>query len=645
MRSWKQQRGTIVAVGVALPALLALTILQYHWVTQVSIGERERMQAGMEVGAARLRDDVNRELARVYLSFQIRADTVAARAWDKYARRYNHWNATAPYPRLVKDVYLVEINQRGRIRLSRFDPRTQRFEISAWPAALASVRQGYERAYPGDQIAGVTSEYLPEPVAGAVPALIIPMARQWTLTDSQAFGMNADVIFAEKANRAAFASCLRCGTLARDDTLFAHTIVLLNQPYLLHEFLPSLAQRDLAAGGDLRYNLTITSRAQPEQILYRSNPDAPSGVQSDVSINLLSVTFDELNRLLLTNPPEDVEAAPGSASNVAIGILGSGAATGAARQPAANTDDGQWRLQITHRAGSLEAAVNSLRLRNLLLSFGAALMLGAAVALLVISTQRAQRLAAHKLAFAAAISHELRTPLTVLSSAGANLADGIVHDPQHARRYGALIRSESRRLSDMVEQALAFAGIQSGRRTYTLRPVAIAEVIGQVLESCHSQLSEQGIVVESTIAPDLPPVLGEPAALRQAVYNLVVNAIKYSADDRWIGVRAAVVRGKRGMEIVITVRDRGLGIDRADLAHIWEPFYRGQAALDAQIQGSGLGLNLVQQVVAAHRGSVGVRSAPGQGSVFTVRLPTLSRTELLRRQAQEGAYEQTYFAR
>lgn len=648
MRLWKQQRWTVLALGVALAALLVLTTLQYQWVTQVSAAARERMQTNMQVGAERLRDDVNRELARAYLSFQIRADTVNDRDWARYARRYDNWFNTAPYPRLVKQVYLVEINQRGRVRLSHFDPATKQFKPNMWPPTLASLRRSYEQAYPSDLVAGITTEYVPDPIVADVPALVIPMARQWTLTDSQAFGLNADVLFAENVSRNALNSCMRCASLASDDILFAHTIVLLDEPYLLREFVPTLAQRHLGAGDTLNYDLSIVSRAQPDNVIYASNPQhaANNVARSDVSINLFSVNFDELNRLALTDRAlEGADADAGSDTRVSIGILGSRSPENAPRsQAAANAGDGYWQLRLQHQAGSLEAAVNNLLVRNLLISFGAALVLAVAFVLLVISTQRAQRLAAQKLAFAASISHELRTPLAVLSSAGANLADGIVNDPQHARRYGTLIRAESGRLHELVEQALLFAGVQSGRQKYTQRPVVVDELIADVIESCRSQFRERHVVVEREIAPDLPPVRGDAVLLRRALTNLLANAIKYSEANCWVCVQADAVRGKHGAEVRIMLRDRGMGIASGDVPHIFEPFFRAQSVVDAQIHGSGLGLSLVRHIVQAHRGRISVDSAPGQGSTFTVCLPALDPSDRAEHQLQEGSYESTYFA-
>ena len=155
-------------------------------------------------------------------------------------------------------------------------------------------------------------------------------------------------------------------------------------------------------------------------------------------------------------------------STAFVGALGpaSRATPGAAR----------WRLLVTHPSGSLEAAVTSARRRNLLVSTSILGILGASVGMLILSTRRAQELARQQMEFVAAVSHELRTPLSVIRSAGDNLAEGVVRDDVQIRRYGDLVRSEGRRLTEMVEQILEFAGIQSGQRGFALRDSRSSEL-------------------------------------------------------------------------------------------------------------------------------------------------------------------------
>ena len=187
-----------------------------------------------------------------------------------------------------------------------------------------------------------------------------------------------------------------------------------------------------------------------------------------------------------------------------------------------------WRLLVKHPSGSLEQAVNAVRRRNLLVSTSILGILGVSVGFLVLSTRRAQDLARQQLEFVATVSHELRTPLAVIRSAADNLADGVINDDARVRQYGQLVRREGVRLTDLVEQILEFAGLQSGR-TMTARPVAIAGVLRDVVSAAESSAQSAGIAIELELADNLPAVAGDEAALRRVFQNLVGNALKYGA--------------------------------------------------------------------------------------------------------------------
>src|SRR5204862_7596691 len=136
-------------------------------------------------------------------------------------------------------------------------------------------------------------------------------------------------------------------------------------------------------------------------------------------------------------------------------VLMTGGAVGDAAQ-------GAWLVRLGYRGGSLDTIVAQSRRRNLAISMGVLGLLAASFLLLLASAQRQQRLARQQMEFVAAVSHELRTPLAVICSAGENLADGVVDDRSQVKRYGSLIEAEGRRLGDMVERVMAFAGVSSG---------------------------------------------------------------------------------------------------------------------------------------------------------------------------------------
>jgi signal transduction histidine kinase len=272
-------------------------------------------------------------------------------------------------------------------------------------------------------------------------------------------------------------------------------------------------------------------------------------------------------------------------------------------------------MLVRHRAGSLEAVVARARWRNLAVTAGVLLLMVASVAALVRFTRRAQKLAELQMDFVAGVSHELRTPLAVIHTAAYNLRGGVARDPSQVERYGILIQQESGRLKEMVEQVLQFAGAKAGWVIQKREPVPVEAVI-------EAAIQESRCVVEREIDPGLPSILGDAVALQHVLENLIGNAAKYGKDGgNWIGVFASKTREKEQEMVEIRVADRGPGIPEDEQKHIFEPFFRGRRAVQDQIHGAGLGLNLAKKIVEAHGGSIRVKSEPMKGTEFTVRLP------------------------
>nr|MDQ2998307.1 HAMP domain-containing histidine kinase [Chloroflexota bacterium] len=609
-----------------LALLVLLATLQYYWLGEVSVGDRDRMQSLVDVGAVRFGEDFDLEVARVYMTFQIDAQSVLARQWERYAQRYDHWMQHAPYRKLVGDVYLVELYQGGRINLSLFNPTSRRFSSAKWPAVLADIHSRFEQSVKTTRVEnGVLVGNTMVPIDDKIPAVVIPVSRMDLLSDPQDSQLDVDLDFGESVFRRK--NCPRC--VANNRPLVAYTVVTFDLSYLRQDFIPGLAAKYFASNGQLDYNLAIVSRKEPDWLFYHSNSTAyekaPSG--GDATVNLFSVRLDEFNRLLLDDS-FDLSDLPAMSDSRAwrIAVSRSPIAEPASGTALAGSAGGRWQLILNHQTGSLDQAVSNLLLRNLLISFGILLLLAISMLLMIIATRRAQRLAQQKMEFVAAISHELRTPLAVICSAGENLADGVVPDLQRARQYGSVIHNEGRRLAEMVDQALEFAGAQSGRKTVAPRPIEVRDLLDRAVAACRPQLRDSGFELDQRVDQDLPLVLADAAEISRALQNLIRNAIKYGGEQRWIGIQALAQPGAHGGEVSITVRDSGLGIPRADLPHIFEPFYRAHEVVAAQIHGSGLGLSVVRQIIEAHGGRITVQSQPGKGSAFTLYLPCAAKS-------------------
>jgi signal transduction histidine kinase len=134
-------------------------------------------------------------------------------------------------------------------------------------------------------------------------------------------------------------------------------------------------------------------------------------------------------------------------------------------------------------------------------------------------------------------------------------------------------------------------------------------------------LSSADVELSVDVPPGLPAVVGDPAALRRAIQNLVQNAARHAASGRWIGISAAAARSRGTRVVRLTVRDRGPGITAQDQERLFEPFFRGRQAIKAGVSGSGLGLSLVKRIAESHGGSVEMETAPGAGTAFTLVLP------------------------
>jgi signal transduction histidine kinase len=250
----------------------------------------------------------------------------------------------------------------------------------------------------------------------------------------------------------------------------------------------------------------------------------------------------------------------------------------------------------------------------------------------------AVQLAQLQMDFVASVSHELRTPLAVICSAADNIADGVVEGKEQLTRYGVVIRNQTRQITELVNDILLFASAKDREIRYKLRPLQVQEIVQSVIENTAELVRGSGFVIEQHIAPGLPYVMGDLSALSQCLQNLIVNAVKYSGENRWISVRAVLdhAQSRLHKEVRISVQDRGIGIASSELPHIFEPFYRSPAVSATQIHGTGLGLPLAKNIAEAMGGKLTVDSQLGAGSVFTLHLPLVEEAQLHRAAVVSG---------
>jgi signal transduction histidine kinase len=400
----------------------------------------------------------------------------------------------------------------------------------------------------------------------------------------------------------------------------AGLLVELDLNFIRETVLPELAARDL--GGD--YLIQIAETESPETVIFQSSAANGAGDPG--------VKFPVLN--LRLGPPQGgrPRSGPGRPPPPPPAVRhgpptpGKGPPKGkGGPRPEPGRDVGPWTMTVHFTSGPVEATVNWIRVRNLAVSFGMLLLVGVSGVMLVFSTRRARRLAQQQMEFVAGVTHELRTPLSVISSASQNLADGVTTTADQVKRYGTVIRDQATRLGGMVEQVLRFAGMSSDRYEMQWQTMEIGPVIEQALQECAPEFQRTGTLVERHIAPGLPKLEGDPAALGQCLRNLLENAAIHGArrngphalDPAHVTIGAE----QRAGSIEVRVEDNGPGIDSSTLPHLFEPFYRGRRAIEDQIHGTGLGLSLVKHIMDAHGGAVEVRSTAMEGTCFTLKLP------------------------
>jgi len=232
-------------------------------------------------------------------------------------------------------------------------------------------------------------------------------------------------------------------------------------------------------------------------------------------------------------------------------------------------------------------------------------------------TVRQLELAQMKAGFVSNVTHELKTPIALIRLAVETLELKRVRSPEEAEKFLHMIGRETIRLSHLVDNILDFARLEAGQRVFRMEPVPVAQIVEEALETFRPRLEHLGFTLEEQIPEGLPRVNVDGTAITHCVLNLLDNAVKYSKERKLIRVAA----GANGDDVWISVTDQGIGIAPADRERVFEKFVRLETGLIHDVKGSGLGLSLVAQILAAHGGRVEVESEPGRGSTFTLHLP------------------------
>jgi len=550
-----------LAAGLAV-LLTGLAGLQWRWIGRWSAAEEAQLERALRTGARDVDIELTRRLDDIKDAFvETRSDD--AQVAQTLSAHFRQWRAETDVPELVETVYWVTPG--AAPQLERLDGDT--LVALAWPERLSPWREAFQ-SFP--------ATLQPDPSSPTIQLVL----------DARAF---PDLPPGVLIPALPFSD-------PRDRPL-RFILLELSEDRLRDEILPTWICTHIV-GCEL-YDIRVSGRSG---VLYDSRPgltaDAFETPDLDIPLGL-----SEQAELTLSFDP------PGGGAELDVAEFQSETQTQV---------DGLWRLQMRHRAGSIAAASRALRVRQLALAFGVLAILGAATTLLLLSVRRQRALAQRQLAFVAGVTHELRTPLAVLHAAGENLSDGVVDDPAMARQYGTLVRDESRRLADMVETVLTYAGADA--TTARRSRLSVADWVETAIKQAQPILDETGAVLTLNLASDLPDLHADPIALTTALRNLIANAGRHGGPS--VHISAKATRFAQTETVELSVADNGLGISIADRGAVFEPFVRGEAAIENQTPGSGLGLALVRRIVEAHGGTVML--ATSRDTTFRITLPASS---------------------
>ncbi len=646
-REWKTYLSQRLWILCALLlTLCALALIQYHWIDQLAHAELQRAKTNLTTALFNFESEFDIEITRVFAAFQLPQANPA-----DYSERYKEWLRRAPDPGLIRGVYILETKKTGPL-VTAVTAGEPAIRSNEWQKTLSSLALPFGMAIvsapagsEGFQltsqsgIIGFSGSANLDVIIDGNPAFIFPVVSAMDRITTQSLNRIRGV--------APRLGSIEIGRVAGPLPPSQWAVVVLEARFIERTLVPRLLKVHFPNGSASDYDFLILRRtgSTASQTVFRSESAPPESKfgQPDGRINLYALRPDCFvpSSLSDTGPQSRSVRVAGigpqphvlsSADRLSEILAATSPSCNNVAPPTGGRSTGAWEMLVRYRAGSLDQTMAAFRHRSILLSCSVLLVLALGILMLVVLTERARSLAEMQTEFVLGVSHELRTPLTVIRVAADNLREGMVENSGQAQNYGEIIGSHASELSNMIEEALAFARAQSatflGERTL----VAPAQIAEASVAHSETALHHAGIQVEHHLASDLPLVDVDVRLLNRCLENLIQNVVKYAAVGRWMAIRVYAVSRPEGERVKISVEDRGPGISPIDLPHVFEPFYRGKQVEASQVPGVGLGLTLVRRVVEAHGGTVEVESSGTTGTIFSIYLPV--------RRAQSGSQKE-----
>ncbi len=233
------------------------------------------------------------------------------------------------------------------------------------------------------------------------------------------------------------------------------------------------------------------------------------------------------------------------------------------------------------------------------------------------------RLNKMKSEFISNVSHELKSPLTSIRMMTEMLHHNRVGTEERKSAYYSAMLEESEHLSHLIDNILDFSRMEDDRKKYDFIDLDLNELLIKFIESTKGSFPESGFNIHYNCSDQIPVIQADKNSILQVIYNLVDNALKFSATSRQIDINLF----SKNNELLLCVKDYGIGISAKDQERIFERFYRGDEPQRLGIKGSGIGLTIVKKIIEAHKGYLTLESSPGEGSTFCVHLPINKNTK------------------
>lgn len=215
------------------------------------------------------------------------------------------------------------------------------------------------------------------------------------------------------------------------------------------------------------------------------------------------------------------------------------------------------------------------------------------------------------------LSHELSTPLTNIYGYLEALNDKVINNETERNKAISLIKKESERLIHLTKELKKLAILESDNFFLSLKKTDINSLIGKICEKFEPRIKEKKVSIRREFNQDLPEIKIDPLKFEQVISNLLDNAIKYSSNEGIIELKTS----RNNEQLIVSIKDYGIGISQKDLPFIFERFYRADKARTKKDDSAGIGLTIVKKIVEAHKGRIKVISKKNKGSKFIVYLP------------------------